>query len=78
MTDIKLVDIIIHIDETLSREVRRDIDNRLRSIDGVISVANHDDKSHLLIIEYNPDCTSSTILLSTVKDMGVHAEMIGL
>ncbi len=76
--DIKLVDIIIHIDETLSHDVRQDIDGKLRTIDGVVSVANHDDKSHLLIIEYNPDRTSSSKLLSTVRNMGVHAEMIGL
>lgn len=76
--DIKLVDVTVHIDETLSKEQREDVEAKLRGLDGVVSVAIHDEKPHLVLVEYNPDRASSSAILSTVKDTGVHAELVGL
>jgi len=76
--DIQLADVIVHIDQTLERERRAEIEAQVRGIDGVVSVHNPDDKPHLAIIEYNPDKTSSAIILSTVTAQGVHAELVGL
>ncbi|MGF1614696.1 MAG: heavy metal-associated domain-containing protein [Gammaproteobacteria bacterium] len=76
--DIKLVDVTVHIDEILSKEQRQNVEDNLRGIEGVVSVAIHDDKPHLVMVEYNPDRTSSSVILTTVKDTGVHAELVGL
>ncbi len=76
--DIKLVDVTVHIQESLSKERRQGLEDKLRDLDGVVSVANHDDKPHLVLVEYNPDRASSSAILAAVKDTGVHAELVGL
>ena len=76
--NIQLADVTVHMDQTLDRERRNLIEDELRAIDGVVSVHNPDDRPHLAVIEYNPDRTSSAVILNTVNVQGVHAELIGL
>jgi hypothetical protein len=76
--DIQLADVVVHIDQTLERERRTQIEEQVRAIDGVVSVHNPDDKPHLAIVEYNPDKTTSAEILSTITIQGVHAELVGL
>jgi hypothetical protein len=74
----QLTDITLHIDENLGKEARMEVEEKLRSVDGVVSVHNPDNHPHLTIVEYNPEKTRSKGLLSEVKSFGVHAELIGL
>jgi len=76
--DIQLADVVVHIDQTLERERRAEIEEQLRAIDGVVSVHNPDDRPHLAIVEYNPDRTSSAAILNIVTVQGIHAELVGL
>ncbi len=76
--DIKMVDVTIHIDETLDEAGREKIVEHIRQQRGVISVALHKEKQHLMLIEYNPDQNSSASILEAVKKTGVHAELVGL
>jgi hypothetical protein len=76
--DIQLTDVTIHIDEALPPAKRAEIEQKLRAIDGVVSVHNPDDKPHLAVIQYNPQKVRSAELLDTVRGEGVHAELIGL
>ena len=76
--DVSLSDVLIHIDENLSSERRADVEERLRKVDGVVSVHNPDDKPHLTLVEYRPDKVGSEALLQTAKTEGVHAQLIGL
>ena len=76
--DIQLADVVVHIDQTLERERRAEIEEQVRAIDGVVSVHNPDDRPHLAIVEYNPDRTSSAAILSTITVQGVNAELVGL
>ena len=76
--DIQLADVVVHIDQTLERERRMEIEEQLRAIDGVVSVRNPDDRPHLALVEYNPDKTSSAAILNTVRIQGVRAELVGL
>jgi hypothetical protein len=78
MSDIQLVDVTIHIDEETDVDTREKIDAALRSLRGVVSVHMPDDEPHLLVVEYNPDVTNSTHMLTTVRELAGHAEMIGL
>ena len=75
--DIQLADVTLHIDENLSKERRADVEAGLRGIDGVVSVHNADKTPHLTIVEYNPEKTNSHSILDCVKELGVHAELIG-
>jgi hypothetical protein len=76
--NIQLADVVVHIDETLGLQSRNGIENKLREVNGVISVHNPDNRPHLAVVEYDPDMTSSADILATVKAQGVHAELIGL
>jgi len=78
MADINLTDVTIHIDRETDTELRDKIDTALRNINGVISVHMTEKRSHLLMVEYNPDATTSMNMLSTVRELAGHAEMIGL
>jgi len=76
--DIKLVDITLHIDETLANTKLSEIADKVRQEEGIVSVAFHDDKAHLMVVQYNPEITKSADILQRVKDQGLHAELIGL
>ncbi|MEN8174447.1 MAG: ATP-binding protein [Pseudomonadota bacterium] len=76
--DIHLADVTIHIDETLDPARRGEIETQIRAVDGVVSVHSADRTPHLAIVEYNPEKTTSSVILDTVTAQGVHAEMIGL
>jgi hypothetical protein len=76
--DIQLADVTIHVDENLAVAERAEIEQKLRAIDGVVSVHNPDDKPHLAVVEYDPNKVKSTALLEAVKREGVHAQLVGL
>lgn len=76
--NIQLADVTVHIDETLDSGRRSEIEGRLRAIDGVVSVHNPDEKPHLAVVEFVPTKTSTGAILRTVREGGVHAELIGL
>lgn len=76
--DISLSDVLIHIDENLSTARRAEVEDRLRNVDGVVSVHNPDDKPHLTVVEYRPDKVDSQALLHTARTDGIHAQLVGL
>lgn len=75
---IQLVDVTVHIDETLDESRRGELVEKVRARAGVVGVGYRDEKPHLMTIEYNPDETNSTELLNFIKGQGVHGELIGL
>lgn len=75
---IQLADVTVHIEETLAKERRAEIESKLRAIEGVVSVHNPDDRPHLTIVEYKPDRTSGGDILNAVESQGVRAQLIGL
>ncbi len=76
--DINMVDVTVHIHETLDEARSHELVAKLRQQEGVIAIGFHDDKPHLMIIEYNPDQIKSATLLETIKSEGIHASLIGL
>jgi hypothetical protein len=76
--DIKLVDVVVHVDESIERSARSAMEDSIRELQGVVSVGQHDEKPHLMVVEYNPDQTSSGDILALVRGRGVHAEIVGL
>jgi hypothetical protein len=76
--NMKLVDVTIHIDENVDHDQRDAVQDRLRSMGGVVAAASHDERPHLMVVEYDPDRIDSQRILSAVRDAGVHAELIGL
>lgn len=76
--DIQLADVTVHIDETLDAGARERIEDRVRSLDGVVSYHSADKTPHLAVVEYNPAKVDSAAILDSVQSEGVHAELIGL
>lgn len=74
----EMADVTIHIDETVDHQRRTQIADTVRVHRGVASVCYHDEKPHLMIVEYDPDRVMSQDLLQIVLGQGVHAELIGL
>jgi len=78
IVEIQLADVTVHIDETLDSGRRAAIEEKLRAVDGIVSVHNPDNKPHLAVVQFVPDKVSSGAILQMIKGEGVNAELIGL
>lgn len=76
--DIPMIDVMLHIDEDLNPLQRHSLEDYMRDQLGVIGLGYHDQRPHLMVVEYNPDMTTSMQLLRSVTARGLHAELIGL
>jgi hypothetical protein len=73
-----LAEVTLHIDEKTSHEERDKFRDVLLSMEGVMAAAYHDERPHLIMIEYNPAVIQSIAFVDTAKTHGYHAELIGL
>lgn len=72
-----MADVVIHINESVDHDRRTEIADMIRNHKGVMGVAHHDEKPHLLIVEFNPDEVHAKELLQVALDQGVHAQLVG-
>jgi hypothetical protein len=70
-------EVTLHIDEDTSHDERENFRDRLLGKDGVIAASCHDEKPHLMLIEYDPDIINSMEFVAEAKNKGLHAELIG-
>jgi hypothetical protein len=73
-----ICDVMIHINEPLSKEARSSLENVMRKVEGVISPGFNPGKEHLLMIAYNPEKTSTTALLEKAREAGYTAQLVGM
>ncbi len=78
MMDMPLADVTLHIDENLAAENRTAITDKVRVMEGVVSILNPDNRPHLTLVRYDPDTVHADAILATVRTAGVHAELVGL
>lgn len=71
-------DITLHIDEETTHNDREALRDSLLDMPGVMAADCHDDRPHLMVIEYDPGVVNSSEFLATVNKKGLHAELIGL
>ena len=76
--DISVVDMIVHVNETVPAERMNELEEVLRTDACVISACSSNDNPHLLMVTYNPACTTSGNVLNMVQAQGVHANLVGL
>ena len=74
----KLAEVTLHIDEDTSHDERESFRDVLLAMDGIMAAAYHDEKPHLMLIEYNPDVINSIEFVNAAKKHGLHAELAGL
>jgi hypothetical protein len=72
-----MADVIIHVNESVAHERRVEIADAIRGHGGVMGVAHHDEKPHLLIVQFDPDQVHAKELLQVALDQGVHAQLVG-
>lgn len=73
-----IVDMIVHVDETLPAEQMHELEDVVRSDACVISACTSHEDPHMLLVTYNPECTSSGKVLNMVQAQGIHANLVGL
>lgn len=78
MSDIKVVDVTLHIDNNLDSAIREAVEKQLRSVNGVISVHMPADKPHLVEVSYNPDEVTAQNIEHSIRELAGKVELIGL
>ena len=73
----RLAEVTLHIDEDTSHEERENFRDTLLAMEGVIAAAYHDEKPHLMLIEYDPDVINSIDFVNAAKKRSLHTELIG-
>ncbi|TCV90119.1 ATP-binding protein [Sulfurirhabdus autotrophica] len=73
-----IVDIEVHIDESLNEGSKADLVEYIRHLEGVVSVGFSLEKSHLMFVGYNTNALQAKDIIDRVQKKGVHAELIGL
>lgn len=73
-----IVDMIVHVDETVPAERMHELEDVVRTDACVISACTSHENAHMLLVTYNPACTTSGNVLHMVQAQGVHASLVGL
>lgn len=71
-----ICDIAVHIDETLNDRELGNLEQAIRSDEGIVSVGHNDDR-HMMFVLYDPGLLSGKDILNRVTSQGFHAELIG-
>lgn len=77
MSDL-MADVTLHIDEDTTHDQREEFRDTLLALDGVMAAACHDEKPHLMLIEYDPEIINSIEFVTAANKSGFHAELIGI
>jgi hypothetical protein len=73
----KLAEVTLHMDEETTHDEREAFRDTLLGMNGVMAAACHDERPHLMLIEYDPDAVNSIEFVTAAKTRGIHAELIG-
>lgn len=73
-----VVDVTLHIDETLDDTELLALEQAIRKDAGIVSVGHSDKDKHLMVVMYDPTETKSINILHSLADQGYHGELVGL
>jgi hypothetical protein len=71
------IGLVLHVDDNLGEARRTDIEGTLESEMGVTSAHFTDHRPHLMVVEYDPEVTTSIQILDKIVHQSVHAELVG-
>ena len=72
-----LSDMVMHVDEELGENTRRNIERTITGHKGVIHAHFNEHRPHLMLVSYDPKRTSSFDILKKVTRQHLAAERIG-
>jgi hypothetical protein len=70
-------DIVIHIDENLDDRRIHALERALGDEAGIYSACAHEKARHLMLVDYDPQALRPSDIVHSVRERGLHAEMIG-
>ena len=73
----KISDVMLHIDDHLDKRQRQELENKMREQMGVIALGYHEDRPHLMLVEYDPYISHPMDFLQLVKRHGYSAQRVG-
>lgn len=73
----KICDVTVHIDEVLNERELVNLEQTIRSDEGIVSVGHNEKDKHFMVVLYNPDEIRGKDILGRVTDQGFHGELIG-
>lgn len=74
----KRVDVTLHINEDMDRDSRERLRDELLHISGVMTADAGNAKSHLMIVEYDPDVVDPAMFIEFAEQRGLHMQLIGM
>jgi len=78
MDNIHQVEVVIHVDETLSEEQQAGMVSNLQRRDGVEKARFTTGRPHLMLIDYDSNKLRTSDVLDYVKQENVNAELVGI
>ncbi len=72
-----VTDMVMHIDNTLGADSRRNVERAIETNDGVIGAHFNDKRPHLMLVSYDTDRTSSFEIMSQISGQQLCAERVG-
>ncbi|MCU7940146.1 MAG: heavy-metal-associated domain-containing protein [gamma proteobacterium symbiont of Bathyaustriella thionipta] len=73
----KSIEVIVHIDEALSKPNIIELEELLSKDHGIEKVHINPTRQHLMLVDYSPESVNMTQVLEYVKNKGVHAQLVG-
>ncbi|MDD5328759.1 MAG: hypothetical protein PHX38_02055 [Sulfuricella sp.] len=73
----QISDILIHVDETLDTDRRQALEERVRTLPGVLAPRFNPGRDHLLLVAFDPERTRISDLLGEVVAAGYRAQLVG-
>jgi len=70
-------DVTVHIDETLNDRELVNLEQAIRSDQGVVSVGHNENGRHFMVVLYDPEEIRGKDILGRVTEQGFHGELIG-
>ena len=70
-------DITVHIDEALNDRELANLEQAIRSDEGVVSVGHNENGRHFMVVLYDPEEIRGKDILGRVTEQGFHGELIG-
>ena len=73
----RITDMVMHIDNTLGLDSRRNIERAITGNQGVLEAHFNDKRPHLMLVSYDSECTSSFEILAQMTGQQLTAERVG-
>ncbi|GMQ88873.1 MAG: hypothetical protein BMS9Abin09_0313 [Gammaproteobacteria bacterium] len=70
------VDVIVHVDDRLDQYSRSRMEDVVEREFGVVKARFNAERHHLMIVAYDPERISSTMILSNIKHQNVNAQLV--